>query len=176
MRIVQGYKFMNKLSLKIFLMFVVMNMFACSDYEPEFQPDETVIPDNTPTYVTLNNDIQLIPNQEADINLSVTKIGLLKVTDVVASAKVNIDMGKARANIRINSIIFEENANKNVRRIDGYVVNNDDGQTGIAVGCGKADIKECGVLKFQNTHDWKFLTKGIIDIGNMSIMVDRSKN
>jgi len=166
---------MIKLSLIIVLMFVVVNMFACSDYEPEIQPDETVIPGNTPIYVTLINDVHLIPNQEADVNFSVTKIGLLKVADVVASAKVSIDMGTERAYIRINSIIFEEKANKNVRNIDGYIVNND-GKTGIPVGCGKTDIKECGVLKFKNTHDWKFLTRGIIDIGNMSIMVDRSKN
>jgi len=166
---------MNKLSLKIVLMFVAVNMFACSDYEPEFQPDETVIPANTQTYVTLINDIQLIPNQEADINLSVTKIGLLKVADVVATAKVSIDMETERANIRINSIIFEENGNKNVRNIDGFIVNND-GQAGIPVGCGKTDIKACGVLKLKNTRDWKFLTEGIIDIGNMSIMVYRSKD
>jgi len=166
---------MNKLSLKIVLMLVVVNMFACSDYEPEFQPDETVIPDNTPTYVTLIKDIQLIPNQEADINLSVTKIGLLKVTDVVATAKVSIDMVTEKAYIRINSIIFEEKGNKNVRNIDGNIVNSD-GQRGIPVGCGKTDIKECGVLKFKNTQDWKFLTRGIIDIGNMSIMVSRSKD
>jgi len=166
---------MFKLNSKIILIFVAVNMFACSDYGPEFQPDETIIPINTPIYVTLINDIQLIPNQEANINLSVTKIGLLKVADIIASAKVSIDMETERANIQLNSIIFEENGNKNVKNIDGYIVNND-GQTGIPVGCGKTDIKECGVLKFQNTHDWKFLTKGIIDIGNMSIMVDRSKN
>ena len=156
-------------------MFIAVNMFACSDYEPELQPDETVVPDNTPIYVTLNNDVQLIPNQEADINLSVTKIGLLKVADIVASAKVSIDMGAERAYIKINSITIEEKANKNVRNIDGYIFNNDR-QTGIPVGCGKTDIKECGVLKFKNTQDWKFLTRGIIDIGNMSIMVDRSKD
>jgi len=165
---------MIKLSFKIVLIFVAVNMLACSDYEPEFQPDETVIPDNTPIYVTLINNVQLIPNQEADVNLSVTKIGLLNVDDVIASAKVSIDMGRERANIRINSIIFEEKDNKNVRNIDGYIVNND-GKTGIPVGCGKTDINECGVLKFKSTHDWKFLTRGTIDIGNMSIMVDRSK-
>lgn len=166
---------MNKISIKIVLMFVAVNMFACSDYEPEFQPDETVIPENTPIYLTLINDVQLIPNQEANVDLSVTKIGLLKVTDIVALAKVNVDMETERANIRINSIIFEEKGNKNTRNIDGVVVNND-GQTGIPVGCGKKDIKACGVLTFKNTDDWKFLTRGIIDIGNMSIMVDRSKD
>lgn len=166
---------MNKLSIKLVLMFVAINMFACSDYEPEPQPDETVIPDNTPIYLTLVKDVQLIPNQEANIYLDVTKIGLLKVTDVVASAKVSVDMKAEKANIRINSIVFEDKGNKNSRNIDGYVVTND-GQKGVPVGCGKKDINECGVLTFKNTDDWKFLTRGIIDIGNMTIMVDRSKD
>ncbi len=169
-------KKLTKFTIKAYALAAALaiGLSGCTDYKPQMIEEGTVIPAMSLINVELEKEVHLIPNQQVEVKLSVPEMNGKKVSGVFVKGIANVNTEISRANILIDTMIFESDQGVEQRSVKAFAIDADD-IAGIHVKCNNSDEKVCGyyIMERDKVY-WKLAPQQPIDIGGITVMMEES--